>query len=173
MTKKFFNPLRFLVAVTVTAQLFTSCQKDSGGGDDASFFIKAKVDSTEVQFSGFTNATFTTLPGTSFNLCVIQGQQALNSPVNILSAVITDDSPIAINKEYSDDIVGGTEQRIVSYYDNNNNQFSSGFAISPDVKITLTEITDTYVAGIFSGKATSIGSQTVALTEGSFKVKRN
>src|SRR5437763_5157219 len=101
MTKKFFHSFQF-IAFTVITLLLTSCQKEAdGGGDNNNFFIKAKVDGTEVQFSGFTNATFTTLPGSPLNLCAIQGQQDLSSPINILSALITDDSPIVVNKEYS------------------------------------------------------------------------
>lgn len=174
MTKRFFTPFQFRLSFTLIALFLASCKKDSGGGNNPRFFIKAEVDGTEVQFSGFTNATLTTLPGTSFYLCSIQGEQDLSSPINILGAVITDDSPIAVNKEYSDDnLAGDVKQGIVNYYDNNNNQFSSGFAASPNLKITLTEITDTYVSGVFSGKATSIGNQTVTLTEGSFTVKRN
>lgn len=167
----FFN-LKSLLVVGLFTVVSASCKKDGGSGS-ASYFVKAKVNGTEIQFTGFTLATFQTIPGTTLYMCSIQGQQDLNSPLNILSALITDESPITTNKEYSDDVVGGTLQGVVSYYDGNNNQYSSGFATSPNVKITLTEITDAYVAGTFSGNATAaLSNETVAITEGSFKVKR-
>lgn len=157
-----------LLAIVSFGVLFSSCKKSSTS-IDSGYFVQADANGTVVKYTGYTAAISTMLPGSY--VLDIQGQKSLNSSTDILSAVIMDGSPIT-TKTYTDEMVNGSPQGIVSYYDNTDKQYSSALAITPAVNITVTAITGTYVTGTFSGTAVDINSgSTVILTNGSFKVK--
>lgn len=160
-----------LSVIAVFAMLLSSCKKSSTSG--TSYYVKGNVNGTLVNYTGFTSAIFTTLPGSpAYYVLGIQGQQSQNASTNLFGIVVTDLSQIT-TKTYTDATVGSTVQGVVSYYDNSNNQYSSAFAVTPGVTITISEITSTYVAGTFSGTVTDISSgQIQTITNGSFKVKK-
>ncbi|HUZ59351.1 MAG TPA: hypothetical protein VMU83_11265 [Hanamia sp.] len=82
-----------------------------------------------------------------------------------------DASPIT-TKTYTDQLVNGSPQGTIGYYNHTGKQYSSELVISPEVNITITAINSTYVTGTFSGTIEDINSgSTAILTKGSFKVK--
>jgi hypothetical protein len=157
-----------LLIIVSLGVLFSSCKK-STAAKDSGYFVQADANGTQVKYTGYTAAIFTTLSGNY--ILDIQGQVSVSSSTDILSAVIMDSAPIT-TKTYTDATVNGTPQGVISYFDHTNKQYSSALAINPAVKITITEKNNTYVAGTFSGSAIDINSgSTIALTNGSFKVK--
>jgi hypothetical protein len=158
-----------LLAIVSFGVLFSSCKKSSSS-NDSGYFVQANANGTLVKYTGYAAAISTTLSGTY--VLDIQGQESLSSSTDILAAVIMDESPIT-TKTYTDEIVNGSPQGIVNYYDHTGKQFSSALATTPAVTITITSITSTSVSGTFSGTAVDINSgETIALTNGSFKVKK-
>ncbi len=135
--------------------------------------MKGDVDGQEVNYTGFTSAIVTTLPGSpSYNILVIQGMQSQGATTNLFGIAITDQSAIT-TKTYTDATVGNTVQGVVNYYNGTNVQFTSALSVNPGVIITITEITNSYVAGTFSGEVESTSSnQTAVITNGSFRAKR-
>lgn len=87
---------------------------------------------------------------------------------------INDVSPIEANKDYSDATVGQTIQGALLYFDAAGEQYSTILtATDVNLKIRLTELTSTVVAGTFSGKMQSMtGTALLNVTEGSFRMKR-
>jgi len=168
--KNFFCPKQsvLLLAIVSFGVVFSSCKKSSSS-NDSGYFVQANANGTLVKYTGYTAAISTTLAGSY--VLDIQGQVSLTSSTDALSAVITDASPIT-TKTYTDQMVNGSVQGIVNYYDHSGKQYSSALAATPAVPITITAITSTYVTGTFSGTAVDISSgSTVTLTNGSFKVK--
>jgi len=157
-----------LLAIVSFGVLFPSCKKNSP--NDSGYFVQANVNGTLVKNTGYTAAISTSVSGNY--VLDIQGQESLTSSTDILAAVIMDGAPIT-TKTYTDEMVNGSPQGIVNYYDHTGKQYSSALAITPAVTITITAITSTYVTGTFSGTAVDINSgSTVTLTDGSFKVKK-
>ncbi len=161
------------LSIVVIAVLFSSCKKESTNNTD--YFVKANVNGTVINYTGFTSAIFLTMPSggaTPYNVLNIQGKNSQNSATDILALGITDYDKIT-TKTYTDAVVGYTFQGTVSYYDASGNQFTSAVSITPAVNITITEITSTYVAGTFSGTTATISTaKTAVITNGSFRVKR-
>lgn len=162
-----------MIALAIFSSLLPSCKKDSAAS--ASYYVKANVNGTEINYTGFTSAMFLTIPSgevTPFSVLNIEGMNAQYATTDVFALVITDSSAIT-TKTYTDAAVGYTFQGTISYYDAANNQYNSVMALTPAVKITITEITSSYVAGTFSGTAATISNgKTAVITNGSFKVKR-
>ena len=163
-----------LLSIVVFAALFSSCKKKESA-NNTDYFVKANVNGAVISYTGFTSAMFLTMPSggaTPYNVLNIEGKNNPSSATDILAVVITDYDKIT-TKTYTDAVVGYTIQGTVNYYDAIGNQFSSAVAITPAVKITITEITSTYVEGTFSGTAATISTgKTAVITNGSFRVKR-
>lgn len=157
-----------LLAIVSFGVLFSSCKK-SAASSSSGYFVQAYVNDTLVKYTGYTAAISTTLAGTY--VLDIQGQVSLTSSTDALFAVIMDASPIT-TKTYTDQLVNGSPQGTIGYYDHTGKQYSSELVISPEVNITITAINSTYVTGTFSGTIEDLNSgSTAILTKGSFKVK--
>lgn len=166
-----FSSKRSIVLLTFLSVgiLFSACKKSSTTSSSG-YYVQANANGTMVKYTGYTAAISTSLSGNY--VLDIQGQASLTSQLDILSAVIMDASPIT-TKTYTDAVINGSPQGVVSYYDHTGNQYSSSLAIVPAVSITITEITSTYVAGTFSGTVSDLSSGgPVKLTNGSFKVQK-
>lgn len=165
--------LTLLFAIVVSAITFSSCKKDSAAS--TGYYVKATVNGTEINYTGFTSAIFLTMPSgeaTPFNVLDIEGMKVQNGTTDVFAIDVTDFSPIT-TKTYTDAAVGDTFQGTISYYDDSTNEYNSVLAITPAVNITITEITSSYVAGTFSGTTVAItNGNTAVITNGSFKVKR-
>ncbi|HEY5370850.1 MAG TPA: hypothetical protein VIJ75_17830 [Hanamia sp.] len=165
--------LSFMMALAILSSFLSSCKKDSAAS--TGYYVKANVNGTEINYTGFTSAMFLTIPSgqpTPFSVLNIEGMNTQDATTDVLALGITDFSAIT-TKTYTDVAVGYTFQGTISYYDASNNQYNSVMALTPAVKITITEITSSYVAGTFSGTAATISTgKTAVITNGSFKVKR-
>ncbi len=162
---------KLLSVLAVCAILFSSCKKNNTTNSD--YYVKGDVNGQEVNYTGFTSAVFTTLPGSpSYNILAIQGMQSQGAVTNLFGIVITDQVAIT-TKTYTDATVGNTVQGVVNYYNGTNVQFTSALSVNPGVTITITEITNSYVSGTFSGAVESTSSnESAIITNGSFRAKR-
>lgn len=147
-----------------------------GGGGSSSYFVKFKIDGVQKDFSGSTNALITSFDagGTMIYSGAFQGiQSAANPQVNLMGININDVAAIVTNKTYTDAIAGVTIQGALIYFNASGEQLSSLFVTTDaNVAIRLSEITTTSISGTFSGKVQSMTGAPLAITEGTFKVKR-
>lgn len=147
-----------------------------GGTGGSSYFVKFKIDGVQKDFSGSTNALLTSFDagGTKIYSGVFQGMQsAANPQANLMGISINDITALVTNKTYTDALAGVTVQGALLYFDASGDQLSSLFvATDANVAIRLSEITTTSVSGTFSGKVQSMTGTPLAITEGSFRVKR-
>lgn len=148
-----------------------------GTGGSSSYFMKFKINGVQKEFTANTFAVFSSIDivGTTIYTASIQGTLSTSSSTtNLMGININDVTPIVANKDYSDATVGQTIQGALLYFDATGEQYST-LLVPTDVnlKIRITELTSTVVAGTFSGKMQSMTGTTVLnVTEGSFKLKR-
>lgn len=175
--KQLFRILLLMFTIVISF----SCNKksdDTPTDTNADFFVRFKLDGTQMEFKGMTTGLFQTLPLTpTIYSGSFQGLQSSTAvTTNLFGIDVRDIVPIAINKNYTNIAISNTIQATFLYFDAAGNQYSSGYlatTASTDAVVRLTEITNTSVSGTFSGKMSTLsGTVAKTITEGSFKVKR-
>jgi hypothetical protein len=185
----------FLLAIMVVS---ASCKKDGGDdgpdgdGDNTEFYIRFKADGTAADYKS--NAITQVLPVSQKKLysCMLQGYKDFTvTNNNLMSLVIWSENPIAA-KTYrnADNAVNSDNEKIpqvlITYLDGNKVSYQSqGVFLSSlppfdkilsNVVVTITEVSQSRIAGSFSGtlyKATDATfSTTVKITDGKFNLKR-
>jgi hypothetical protein len=166
---------KILLSTTVLGLIaLSSCKKDSNS-PSTGYYVKFKLDGTEKQYSEIATAVFTTqLP---LYQCAMVGEKQTNGTVyEGMGITINNSGSIAANLTYTDELVSGlgTPQAILLFTDDAGAQASSGFATSPNVKVTITQMDDKTVTGTFSGtiESTTDMSTTHTVTEGEFHLSR-
>ena len=147
-----------------------SCSKDSGGIKQ--YYVKAQVGSTAIENVSYAIATFATIPTNGLNTCTIQSGNSGTATTNLLGVVVVDDAPITLNT-YTETLVSGSPQAVITFTDANGVAYSSINNSISDVSITITNITDYDMSGYFSGTVTpATGVGDITVTNGLFVVQR-
>lgn len=175
MKKTTFTKILFLSTIIFSVFAISSCKKNNDNPSSSGFYVKFKLDGTEKQYTETTAAVFSTaLPVYS---CALVGEKLISGTVyEGMGINIFNDVAIAANVTYTDAVVAsiGAPQATLLYTDAAGAQESSATAISPNVKVVLTQIDDKSVTGTFSGTIVSTTDLTTTqtVTEGEFHLPR-
>ncbi|MFT4155888.1 hypothetical protein [Parafilimonas sp.] len=165
--------LTYAAFILFTHILFSACKKDSSGSSSGDYYMKFKRDGTEIKMTYIPQAFFTDVSSIGLYNCSLEAFTSDGKTTLIL--MIYDPSAIAAGKTYMQDYFPSVAivQAQMAYTDETATGYSSGSTISdPDAAciITISELTDTYIKGTFSGKLLTSDYNGIkyAITDGAF-----
>lgn len=143
--------------------LSVSCDESSDG-----YVMRFKADGNLQEFSasGAQTATFTLDDDQYIGLIV--GSQG--SHTMVLKVYDTEPITEGVYRQFEPKGNAFTGS-LIAYRDNSGTEYTQG-AVTPDIRVRITEITSTSVSGTFGGTLKADGKPDLAITEGEFLVKR-
>lgn len=170
-----------LSIAAIAVCLFASCQR---GLDYTLESIRAKpnyhasfkVNSQPKNYSGTLLASFTAVDS-MFNCSVLMADSSNGERVQVN---LFDTRAITAQTKYTDQMIKGKPQAVITYTDNSGKQYSSAVTVAPAyVTIMITEDATDHVSGTFSGilqnaddVASGNTSNAIAITQGVFIVRK-
>jgi len=168
---------KLLLSFVFVVFVLSSCKKDSSPPEESpEYYVKFKLDGADQQYSEIAAADFSGID--PVHDCSIFGEKKYSSGVGYEGIIvrITDDKEIVANVTYTEAVVASIDmpQGSLYYSDPAGYAFLSGFASSPNVRITITHMDATTVTGTFSGTIVSAPDRltTHTVTNGQFHVLR-
>lgn len=155
---------------------FSACKKDSGSNSGGGYYIKFKRDGKEIKMTYSPQAVFADvsligLYNGTFEAFTSDGKTTM-------LIIIYDASPVAAGKTYTQDFLSTASlpQAQLAYTDETTTGYSSGSTIlNPDASTTvsISDLTDTYIKGTFSGKLLTSDYKGIkyTITDGEFYLK--
>jgi len=191
-----FLPGIILPLVLLFSFALAGCSKNNGNEEDedpgSSYYIRFKIDGVQKEYKSNLVSQILPISNKLLYSAVMSGFQdnaALDK--NLLSMIIWSREPIAAKTYKNENDVANSDgdkvpEILVTYYDNDKVGYLSlgkPFSTQPpfdkivsDAEIVITNLTDAYISGRFSGtvyKSTDgTYTQKLVVTEGQFNLKR-
>ena len=173
---------------------FSNCKKSSGPGNGSGgsgYYMKFKMGGSSVEYDSQAFAEIAHLTSNNLYSCVMAAYKDVNAGLkNAVTVTIFSASPIAANVGYNDPLKaqgssGPVPETTIFWYDATGTGYLTAGSLSDNTgntplagvvanaKLTITELTSTYIKGTFSGTAyRSDFTTSEAITEGEFYLKR-
>jgi hypothetical protein len=169
---------RIAILFITLATVFTACQHEltfdnvgTGGGNpqpNTNYYIKFKLDGRAFDYRESVVAVKATIPP-PLNVKTINVNGRPGTAAQPLVAVdVRDVVDIVVNRTYDETVVGATFSSLL-FRDSTGDNYSSALTLlASGFECRFSEITATYVKGIFKGKVANITGGTKNITEGEF-----
>lgn len=179
----------FLLFAGCTTVVF-SCKKDSKkkDTDDTAYYMRFKIDGAPVEYKGQVEGIFDKATSLQYNTSLAGLKEALNSAKNNMTVLLATEGETQTGKDYlsyTPAASGSMEKAKLAslvYFDENGKKFFSWMeelasALPPGIEtkvvIRITEATDEYFKGSFSGVLyTEDYSTKLNVTDGDFYARR-
>ena len=193
MNRSSFHRLLYLAAIL--SIFFFNCKKSSSGPTNGNggngYYMKFKMGGSSVEYNSQPFAEIAHLTSNNLYTCVMAAYKDVNAGLkNAVTVTIFSTDPIATGVEYNDPLKtqgssGPVPQNTIYWYDASGAGYLTAGLLSDNTgntplpgvvanaKLTITELTSTYIKGTFSGTAyRSDFATSEAITEGEFYLKR-
>ncbi|MCB0745505.1 MAG: hypothetical protein KDC67_16480 [Ignavibacteriae bacterium] len=169
----------FISIISITLLISCSKKEDSALNTDSDYFMSFKANGTEIIYKDILTAQYTDLPNQNLYGLTIAGANfdGPNTDEDF-GIILMDDAPITEGSYNQDYIPNTYSSRAFISYIKGVQAYSSVYPLLSDVakaNVTITEITNTYISGTFSGTLVkSDGDYSVItheITNGKFKIK--
>ncbi len=147
------------------ALIFGGCSTDDPGEDQ--YYISFKADLTRIVFIDQPDLTANFSESGNQHGCTINGSDRTSN----ITIQILDDSSITTGTYSGYETLGGVNIGVLMRYQDDNNDVFEQDSGNRDAIVTITAITATSVAGVFSGTVKTTTSA-IEIKEGEFFVRR-
>jgi hypothetical protein len=166
-----FKHLSIYLFLIAQIFLFAACDKDDDNDKTGQYYFRFSANGTMVEFNH--QLLLTAGFGQSPPIYAATASGANDATTNI-SLIIYNNGPIVADVYSGYDIVEGEVIGvIIAYLDKKTGVvFGSGGGPDVDATVEITELTATYMKGKFNGTVVASGQDDIAITNGSFYVRR-
>lgn len=182
-------------AIILLSLVFSSCKKSSSSGDPNSssgYYMRFKLNGAQVEYTSQAFAGLSQVKGDSIYTAVLVAYKDVNAGTkNAVTITVFTKGPLATGIGYNDPLktrkANGDllPQTVIFWYDSTATGYltagtlsdASGNVPLPGVvanaKLTITDLTSTYVKGTFSGTVyRSDFAKSASITDGEFNLRR-
>lgn len=169
----------FISIISITLLISCSKKEDSALNTDSDYFMSFKANGTEIIYTDILSAQFEDAPNQNIHGLTMAGANFNGSSTDEdFGIILMNDTPITEGSYNQDYIPNTYASRAFMSYIKGEQGYSSASPLLSDVakaNVTITEITNTYISGTFSGTLVKSDDDysviTHEITNGKFKIK--